>query len=71
MTILKELPCVYGTQHDVLSQDCQGSTPLHRAIVNHQLQTMIALLNAGADPTIPNHSLHNCMHRAAALGFLA
>ncbi|CAI8033704.1 E3 ubiquitin-protein ligase MIB2 [Geodia barretti] len=52
-------------------QDCQGSTPLHRAIVNHQLQTMIALLNAGADPTIPNHSLHNCMHRAAALGFLA
>lgn len=52
-------------------QDNQGDTALHLAVLNHHLRPLIALLSAGADPTVRNHSLFNCIQRAARVGFVA
>ena len=37
----------------------------------HQLHSLIALLQAGADPSLLNFRLHNSMLKAVGLGFLA
>ena len=58
------------TLYVVVSQDNQGNTALHRAVFGSQLQSVIPLLNAGADPKIPNHALNNSMHRASTVGFV-
>ncbi|QTM00728.1 ankyrin repeat domain-containing protein [Mannheimia sp. ZY171111] len=39
---------------DVNAQDCYGMTPLHYAMRSRNVEAAIALLNAGADPNIPN-----------------
>ncbi|WP_460029961.1 ankyrin repeat domain-containing protein, partial [Mannheimia haemolytica] len=39
---------------DVNAQDCYGMTPLHYAMRAKNVDAAIALLNAGADPNIPN-----------------
>jgi ankyrin repeat protein len=56
---------------DVDTQDNDGSSPLHRAMRAHQLHSLIALLQAGADPSLLNFRLHNSMLKAVGLGFLA
>ncbi|HDL3954909.1 TPA: ankyrin repeat domain-containing protein, partial [Mannheimia haemolytica] len=38
----------------VNAQDCYGMTPLHYAMRAKNVDAAIALLNAGADPNIPN-----------------
>ncbi|MEG9491161.1 ankyrin repeat domain-containing protein [Mannheimia indoligenes] len=38
----------------VNAQDCYGMTPLHYAMRSKNVEAAIALLNAGADPNIPN-----------------
>lgn len=38
----------------VNAQDCYGMTPLHYAMRAKNIDAAIALLNAGADPNIPN-----------------
>ncbi|MGX2987699.1 ankyrin repeat domain-containing protein, partial [Ursidibacter sp. B-7004-1] len=39
---------------DVNAQDMYGMTPLHYAMRSKNVDAAIALLNAGADPNIPN-----------------
>lgn len=39
---------------DVNAQDCYGMTPLHYAMRSKNVDAAIALLNAGANPNIPN-----------------
>ncbi len=39
---------------EVNAQDCYGMTPLHYAMRSKNVDAAIALLNAGADPNIPN-----------------
>ncbi|WP_337790815.1 ankyrin repeat domain-containing protein [Mannheimia pernigra] len=39
---------------DVNAQDCYGMTPLHYAMRSRNVDAVIALLNAGADPNIEN-----------------
>ena len=39
---------------DVKAQDMYGMTPLHYAMRDNNVDAAIALLNAGADPNIPN-----------------
>ncbi|MGQ8820729.1 aankyrin [Bibersteinia trehalosi Y31] len=39
---------------NVNAQDCYGMTPLHYAMRAKNVDAAIALLNAGADPNIPN-----------------
>lgn len=39
---------------DVNAQDCYGMTPLHYAMRSKNVEAIIALLNAGANPNIPN-----------------
>ena len=39
---------------DVNAQDCYGMTPLHYAMRSKNVDAAIALLNAGANPNMPN-----------------
>ncbi|HDL5834681.1 TPA: ankyrin repeat domain-containing protein [Mannheimia haemolytica] len=39
---------------EINAQDCYGMTPLHYAMRAKNVDAAIALLNAGADPNIPN-----------------
>lgn len=54
-------PCPLATIHfylekgvEVNAQDCYGMTPLHYALRAQNADAAIALLEAGADPNIPN-----------------
>ena len=51
-------------------QDHEGRSPLHSAVFSHQLRSLVALLEAGTDPTVLNHRLFGPIHNAAMNAFL-
>ena len=51
-----------------LIQDEDGETPLHRAILLHQVAPVKLLLEAGADPTRLNNYKNSAVHLACGMG---
>lgn len=52
-------------------QDVEGNTALHMAVVSHRSEAVRILLEAGADPTIPNRGHFTPILEAARNGFYA
>lgn len=53
-----------------VTQDRDGDTPLHCAILAHKHEAAQILLDAQADPSLVNFNLFNCVHVAAKAGVL-
>ena len=53
-----------------LSQDRDGDTALHCAILAQKHEAARILLDANADPSLVNFNLFNCVHVAAKAGVL-
>ena len=51
-------------------QDKDGDTALHCAIHGRRYQSMCALLDAGADPSLVNFNIYTPLHLAVKVGFL-
>ena len=56
--------------HTILSQDTDGDTALHCAVLAQKNESVAILLGAGADPTRVNFRLFTPIHEAARVGFL-
>ena len=52
-------------------QDADGDTALHCAVLAKKNESVIILLEAGADPTLLNFRLFSPIHEAARIGFLS
>ena len=52
---------------DVMQPDSQGTTALYQAVVQGQLNTVILLLEHGANPNVGGLD-QNCLHHAAKMG---
>ncbi|XP_058804479.1 palmitoyltransferase Hip14-like isoform X2 [Phymastichus coffea] len=57
-----------GAIVDAIGGDLQ-STPLHWAIRQGHLNTVVALMKAGADPSVRDYAGFSCIHRAAQFGY--
>ena len=54
----------------LLSQDVDGDTALHCAVLAQKNESVAVLLEANADPTLLNFRLFTPIHEAAKIGFL-
>ena len=52
-------------------QDHIGSTALHCAVIAKRFSAVKLLLEAGADPSIPNYTASTPLHDAASTGYLS